>query len=88
MQACVDVTFPYAHLRESFGKKIGEHQVRFWSPIVTSAVRNVTFLIVDPYVDMKVAFILSMVLFFLNLETVSTVQVKSLVLINSWRYKL
>lgn len=28
MQACLDVAFPYAHLRESFGKKIGEHQVR------------------------------------------------------------
>ena len=27
MQACVDVAFPYAHLREAFGKKIGEHQV-------------------------------------------------------------
>ena len=27
MQACVDVAFPYAHLREAFGKKVGEHQV-------------------------------------------------------------
>lgn len=27
MQACVDVAFPYAHLREAFGKKIGEHQL-------------------------------------------------------------
>lgn len=27
MQACVDVAFPYAHLREAFGKKIGKHQV-------------------------------------------------------------
>lgn len=27
MQSCVDVAFPYAHLREAFGKKIGEHQV-------------------------------------------------------------
>ena len=27
MQACVDVAFPYAHLREAFGKKIGEHQI-------------------------------------------------------------
>ncbi|RMX36972.1 hypothetical protein pdam_00005090 [Pocillopora damicornis] len=27
MQACLDVAFPYAHLRESFGKKIGEHQL-------------------------------------------------------------
>ena len=27
MQACVDVAFTYAHLRESFGKKSGEHQV-------------------------------------------------------------
>lgn len=27
MQACEDVAFPYAHLREAFGKKIGEHQV-------------------------------------------------------------
>ena len=27
MQACVDVAFPYAHLREAFGKTIGEHQV-------------------------------------------------------------
>lgn len=29
MQACVDVAFPYAHLREAFGKRIGEHQVGF-----------------------------------------------------------
>ena len=35
MQACVDVAFPYAHLRESFGKKIGEHQVRFWSHLLS-----------------------------------------------------
>ena len=27
MQACVDVSFPYAHVRDAFGKKIGEHQV-------------------------------------------------------------
>jgi len=27
MQACVDVAFPYAHMRDAFGKKIGEHQV-------------------------------------------------------------
>ena len=27
MQACVDVAFPYAHLPEAFGKKIGEHQI-------------------------------------------------------------
>lgn len=27
MQACVDVAFPYAHVRDAFGKKIGEHQV-------------------------------------------------------------
>lgn len=27
MQACVDVAFPYAHLREAFDKKIGGHQV-------------------------------------------------------------
>ena len=29
MQACVDVAFPYAHMRDAFGKKIGEHQVGF-----------------------------------------------------------
>lgn len=27
MQACIDVAFPYAHVRDAFGKKIGEHQV-------------------------------------------------------------
>ena len=27
MQACIDVAFPYAHIRDAFGKKIGEHQV-------------------------------------------------------------
>jgi len=27
MQACVDVAFPYAHMRDAFGKKIGEHQL-------------------------------------------------------------
>ncbi|CAH3174025.1 unnamed protein product, partial [Porites evermanni] len=27
MQACVDVSFPYAHVRDAFGKKIGEHQL-------------------------------------------------------------
>ncbi|XP_015771686.1 PREDICTED: isovaleryl-CoA dehydrogenase, mitochondrial-like [Acropora digitifera] len=27
MQACIDVAFPYAHVRDAFGKKIGEHQL-------------------------------------------------------------
>ena len=27
MQACIDVAFPYAHIRDAFGKKIGEHQL-------------------------------------------------------------
>ena len=27
MQACVDVSFLYAHVRDAFGEKIGEHQV-------------------------------------------------------------
>lgn len=29
MQACCDVAFNYAHLREQFGQKIGEFQVSF-----------------------------------------------------------
>ena len=38
MQACVDVSFPYAHVRDAFGKKIGEHQVilsNAWSTAAT-----------------------------------------------------
>ena len=38
MQACVDVSFPYAHVRDAFGKKIGEHQVilsNAWSTSTT-----------------------------------------------------
>lgn len=27
MKACVDVAFPYAQLREAFGKNIGEYQL-------------------------------------------------------------
>lgn len=27
MQACIDVAFPYAHMRDAFGKKIGEQQL-------------------------------------------------------------
>ncbi|XP_068721067.1 isovaleryl-CoA dehydrogenase, mitochondrial-like [Montipora capricornis] len=27
MQACIDVAFPYAHIRDAFGKRIGEHQL-------------------------------------------------------------
>ena len=28
MQACVDVAFPYMHVREQFGSKIGHFQVK------------------------------------------------------------
>ena len=28
MQACVDVAFPYMHIREQFGSKIGHFQVK------------------------------------------------------------
>ena len=37
MQACVDVSFPYAHVRDAFGKKIGEHQVILSNASSTSA---------------------------------------------------
>jgi len=30
MQACVDVAFPYMHIREQFGSKIGHFQVKLY----------------------------------------------------------
>lgn len=44
MQACVDVSFPYAHVRDAFGKKIGEHQVILSN--ASSTVATVCFYII------------------------------------------
>ena len=51
MQACVDVSFPYAHVRDAFGKKIGEHQVILSNASSTAAA--VCFFTIITYFSIK-----------------------------------
>ena len=46
MQACVDVSFPYAHVRDAFGKKIGAHHVILSNINAWSTAATVCFYVI------------------------------------------